>query len=269
MPDYTATFLDALAVGRTGSDAFITHFNTRDPTPQDINYPVQKRWVNTDNNTEWILLGFLSTGGVITANWLELISGSGITETLTGNTGGAVFPDGSNNINVIGDTTTVNIAGNPGTHTLTVSAVAEIPTSFVTDSGTATPIAHVLRVVGGTNVSTSGLTNTITINSTSTQFAFNYTNVNHAASPYTVLTTDNYISVDCSGGVVTLNFPNTPVAKQIWIIKDRTGSCATNNITITTPGGTDTFDGQTSLIMDSNYMSLNLLANASHNYEVW
>ena len=113
------------------------------------------------------------------------------------------------------------------------------------------------------------MTNTITINATTSQFAFNYTNVTHAMSPYTVLSTDNYLSVDCSGGVVTLNFPNTPVAKQIWIIKDRTGNCATNNITITTPGGADTFDGQTSLVMDSNYMSLNLLANASHNYEVW
>lgn len=48
---------------------------------------------------------------------------------------------------------------------------------------------------------------------------FNYTNVTHAMSPYTVLTTDYYISVDCSAGVVSLLFPNAPTFKQIWVVK--------------------------------------------------
>lgn len=42
-------------------------------------------------------------------------------ESLTGDTGGAVFPDASDNINIVGgDTTVVN--GNPGTNTLTIDA---------------------------------------------------------------------------------------------------------------------------------------------------
>lgn len=41
--------------------------------------------------------------------------------TLTGNSGGAVSPDGGGNINVLGDTTTINITGNPGTNTLTAN----------------------------------------------------------------------------------------------------------------------------------------------------
>jgi hypothetical protein len=99
--------------------------------------------------------------------------------------------------------------------------------------------------------------------------AFNYTNVNHAASPYTVLTTDYYISVDCSAGVVQLNFPNAPTFKQQWIVKDRTGNAAVNNITLTTPGGTVTFDGLTTYTMNSNYQAVNLLANATPTYEVY
>ncbi len=47
----------------------------------------------------------------------------GFLETLTGNSGGAVGPDASDNINVVGDGTTVNVVGNPGTNTLTISAI--------------------------------------------------------------------------------------------------------------------------------------------------
>lgn len=99
--------------------------------------------------------------------------------------------------------------------------------------------------------------------------AFNYTSVNAAASPYTVLSTDYYISVDSSGGAVTLNFPNAPTFKQVWIVKDRVGSAATNNITLTTPGGTVTFDGSTTFVMNSNYQANQLIANSTPTYEIY
>lgn len=98
---------------------------------------------------------------------------------------------------------------------------------------------------------------------------FNYTNVTHAMSPYTVLTTDYYISVDCSAGVVSLLFPNAPTFKQIWIVKDRTGNAAVNTITITTVGGAVTIDGVTSYSLVSNFGAVNLLANATPTYEVF
>ena len=96
---------------------------------------------------------------------------------------------------------------------------------------------------------------------------FNYTSVNTGMSSYTVLLTDQYIGVDCSGGVVNLLFPDAPSAGQYWTIKDVTGSSATNNITITTVSGTDTFDNATIVTLLQNYGSLTVLFNGT-SYEV-
>ncbi len=52
--------------------------------------------------------------------FIEGSSGTGPVFTLTGNSGGAVPPDGSGNINILG-TGSVTVAGNPGTDTLTIS----------------------------------------------------------------------------------------------------------------------------------------------------
>jgi len=77
----------------------------------------------------------------------------------------------------------------------------------------------------GTGIAITNAGGSITIATTGTT-TLNYTNVTHAMSPYTVLSTDYYISVDCSAGGVTLNFPNAPTYKQTWIVKDRTGNAA-------------------------------------------
>lgn len=44
-------------------------------------------------------------------------------ETLTGNTGGAVGPDGAGNVDVIGDGNIVTVTGAPGSNELTISLV--------------------------------------------------------------------------------------------------------------------------------------------------
>lgn len=115
----------------------------------------------------------------------------------------------------------------------------------------------------------SGVPETGAVTITFSGGASNYTNVTFADSPYTVVPTDYYISVDCSGGPVTLNFPDAPTFKQEWVVKDRTGSSGTNNITITTPGGTVTFDGSTTYLLDDMYEAAQLIANATPTYEIF
>lgn len=94
-------------------------------------------------------------------------SGGAVVETLTGNTGGPVGPDGAFNINVVGDTTTINVAGNAGTNTLTISAAGGLATTYTEDVGSASPALNNLNIFGGT--SSGGVaTNMNTIGSGST-----------------------------------------------------------------------------------------------------
>ena len=120
----TGNITNTVATGGASTRPFIEIFLPRDPTTSDLNgnggpYQVQQRWWNTATSDEWILTGFSSSNGAVAAVW-EPISGSTTAETFTGNTGGAVGPDANNNINIVGNGTSVIVSGNPGTNTLTI-----------------------------------------------------------------------------------------------------------------------------------------------------
>jgi len=121
--------------------------------------------------------------------------------------------------------------------------------------------------VGGTGINIVGNpgTSTLTVSTTGTT-NLTYTNVN--TSPYVVLSTDEYLSVDCSGGAITVQLPNAATLGQVYIIKDRTGSSATHNITVTTVGGAVNIDGATSFVMNTNYETIQVIGNGT-TYEVF
>ncbi len=79
----------------------------------------------------------------------------------------------------------------------------DIPTMFVTDSGTAIPILNILEVLGGAGATTSGSGNTITITITSMGFAWNV--VTSANNPVTLTKENGYITK--GAGVVDFILP--------------------------------------------------------------
>lgn len=145
----------------------------------------------------------------------------------------------------------------------------DVPTAFVTDSGTVIPSFNVVNVNGGPGIEVianpNGSNNMEII---ATEVAPNYVNVDSSMSPYTVTATDYYISVDASGGAVIINLPDAPTADRQFIIKDRLGVSQTNNITIQSITGASTIDQQSNYTFIDNFESLECLWHGG-NYEIF
>lgn len=165
---------------------------------------------------------------------------------------------------VLGESNVIRIGSNQtacyidGISGVNVGSVATVLTMASDQVGTAV-------ITAGTGIDVLAGANTITISSSGGE-TLDYTNVN--TTPYTVLTTDQYISVDCSGGAITVNLPLVLVVGKTFTIKDRTGNANTFNITVTTVGGGINIDGAATYTMNTQYASINIIANAS-TYEIW
>lgn len=258
--------------------------------------------IASTNATNVGLSAFNSADFTVDANGFVSLVGTGGApiQTITGNSGGAEVPL-AGNFNIMG-TGSITVAGSANTETvqltgLTLNAIQvgagtatltqlpvvnnavlttgttgipiETPLAFngqlIIGSSSGAPIAATLTA--GPGITITNAANSITIAANDSAFA--YTNVTHAQSPYTVLAGDEYISVDCSGGVVSLLFPNAPTALRTWVVKDRTGNASINHISITTVGGIVTIDGQTTYTLSGNYGAVQMLANSTPTYEVY
>lgn len=120
-------------------------------------------------------------------------------------------------------------------------------------------------ITAGAGIGISNGSGTITISNTGGS-GFTYTLVN--STPYIVSPTDQYLGVDSSGGVITVELPNAPTTGRVFVVKDRTGSATANNITVTTVGGVVLIDAAATYVMKTNYQSIQVLFNGT-NYEVF
>lgn len=145
----------------------------RDPTAQDNTFVPGSEWQNSVTKLFWKCQSSTIAGAV----WIPFAGAStGTVVSLTANSGGAVGPDGMGNINVVGDGTTINIVGNPGTNTLTASLVGGggAAESFITNvSGPVVP-----NVSGQVNVNAS--TSTYTNGSVANTLKTEVQGTNHA-----------------------------------------------------------------------------------------
>lgn len=109
-------------------------------------------------------VGLTVSGDGINTLTVTTFNGFSLLQSLTGDTGGAVFPDANQNIFTLGTAGNITVTGNPGTNTLTWNIGGSVATTYQEDVGTATPALNILNVVGDGNfISTSGAGNTITI----------------------------------------------------------------------------------------------------------
>jgi len=115
----------------------------RDPTVNDRRYKKGTIWINELLNKAWMFVK-ASSGQ---ATWVILAQGSTSMETLTGDSGGAVSPDGAGNINLVGGTN-VTITGTPGSNQLEFDISDTMTLSSLTLNGN-------LTFEGGTVISES------------------------------------------------------------------------------------------------------------------
>lgn len=201
------------------------------------------------------LIDTAGAGAIVTVNAADAVVGSVSTD------GSAATPT-SNAFTIAGGTL---IASSGAGATVTIDADDTVVASVATDGSAATPSGNAFTIAGGTNVTTSGSGSTVTIDATADK---ELTYISTTDATYTVLSTDQFVSVDASGGAKQVNLPNTTDTGRVVYIKDQGGDAGSNNIIVTTPGGSVTIDGSTTFVMNTAYQSIAVIFNGT-NYEVF
>ena len=114
------------------------------------------------------IASFDSAHFTVTDGFVELVGGIGVETFITDDGVPAVEPNGSGQVEILSGDASISVTGQGPGNTITITGSSAIPTSFVTDSGTAIPVTNILNVIGGNNISTTGSVNNITIDVTDT-----------------------------------------------------------------------------------------------------
>lgn len=174
MNQFPANNLYPVANGTTSSNPFVEVFLPRDPTTYDVNYPVQKRWLNTLTNVEWLLKSFytanIGDGPFLQATWINL-SQVPLPSLLQfdGGTGTAgafpVFPAPVTGIvTLTSNDSSVLITGSANALDFSVTAAGD-GTITGNSGGAVSQVAHNWNIVGDGSITTIGtpLTGTLTV----------------------------------------------------------------------------------------------------------
>jgi hypothetical protein len=121
---YTQSF------GSRPENVEVPTYNSRAPASTDVNYPLGKRWIDTDGQDEYVLVGLSSAGGVLTANWVTGGAGPATTTTY----GTVILTDNSEPVATKVYADNLAIAGSPAA-TETTPGIAEIATQGEADAG--------------------------------------------------------------------------------------------------------------------------------------
>jgi len=148
--------------GITGTNPFITAYFLRDPTTSDINYPIQKRWINftTTPPKEWILESLPGANNITTAQW-KLLNGPGsgqVIDFIVPNGSSPVFPDGSGNVTLTSTSGTVVITGSTNTINFDITGGSAAVERLETDDSlfeTPTGSPGTITIHGAANITTS------------------------------------------------------------------------------------------------------------------
>ena len=83
----------------------------------------------------------------------------------------------------------------------------------------------------------------------------------------TASTTDYYIGTDTTNGVLSIRLPDAAnlLSGQTYVIKDEAGTANNNNVTIAA-SGSQTIDGQNSVILESPFASIQLYCNGTNKF---
>jgi hypothetical protein len=145
----------------------------------------------------------------------------------------------------------------------------DVPTSFITDSGTAIPSLNILNVLGGTGATTSGSGNTIIIDVSGLGFTWNV--VTSSMNPITLVAENGYI---CKGaGSVNFILPAAVSIGQsfrivgygnLWTIAQNAGQSITIGNQTTTVG----VFGNLTATMISDSIALLCVTTNSEFYEM-
>jgi len=190
---------------------------------------------------------------IVTVNADDAIAASVVTDS------GTVTPS-SNSFSIVGSgALTTSGSGS----TVTLADDGTYATTYTSDSGSASPSSNNLNIVGSGGITTSATGSTVTIEGTSEE-VINITFLDDTDSTYTVQSGDYYLSCDVSSGVLVIDLPDAGSQQgRVIIIKDSNGNASNQNITVTTVSGTDTIDGDTSFVMNTNYEAAQFVDNGT------